>query len=209
LLTEIIVTQAVKSAVGYGFSEVIKAVFAQSEGLSDREILDQLVVALRRHGVQIGDLDARLARLETLVEATLSGLASSPRLSNAALAHASASVFCRWCGAVPGPASSCPVFRSGHSWTDIKDVYCRWCGAVPGPASACPAFKSGHSWNAMEDVYCRWCGAVPGPASACPAFKSGHSWNAMEDVYCRWCGAVPGQASECPSFKSGHSWDRR
>lgn len=179
MLTEIVVTQAVKSALGYGFSKVISAVFEQSQGLSDREILDRVLFALREHGTQIGNLNTRLATLEALVEASIRGSEAARHSSMRALTPQSSSLYCRRCGVVPGASSECPGFRSlGHAWVTMNDVYCRRCGGVPGPSTECPAFRSlGHAWVAREEVYCRRCGAMPGPATECPGFRSlGHAW---------------------------------
>jgi hypothetical protein len=211
LLTEMILTQAVKSAVGYGFSEIVKAVFAQSEGLSDREILEQLITALKRHGAQIGDLDTRLARLEALVETALVPLSTAVRGPSLALPpRATASVFCERCGTVPGNSVECPGYKyTGHSWQQMRDVFCERCGTVPGHSAECPAYKyTGHSWRPMTDAYCERCGTVPGHSVECPAYKhSGHYWRPRKDVYCERCGAVPGRSVECPGYKhSGHYW---
>ena len=214
MLTELLLTQAVKSALGYGFSQVVKAVFADSEGLSDREILDRVVVALRQQGAQMGDLDARLARLEASVGVVISRLpVSGQSVPTQTLNHAGAAQrVCRHCGAVPGEASICPAYpNSGHSWERIRNTFCRHCGAVPGRANRCPPYpNSGHSWERLRDVYCRHCGAVPGDATVCPPYpNSGHSWERTRDVYCRHCGAVPGSATACPPYpNSGHSWSR-
>jgi hypothetical protein len=215
VLTEIVLTQAVKSAIGYGFSQVVKAVFANTEGLTDREILDKLVFALRQHGAQIGDLDVRLTRLEALVEGAARNrpMLRSSTESTLIGSAAGSGVYCRSCGATPGEASGCPPFpNSSHSWVAFKDVYCRSCGTVPGQATKCPPFpNSSHSWVARRDVYCRSCGTIPGEPTKCPPFpNSSHSWITRRDVYCRSCGAVPGEATACHPYRnSSHSWSSR
>lgn len=185
MLTELILGQAVESVVGYGFSEVIRAVFARSKGASDREMIDQMVHELRRHGVQISDIDLRLARFEALLEATVARIEANAVRVSAASAPAipsypaRAQSYCKWCGAIPGPSTKCPIFEyTGHSWTPMQDMYCKWCGAVPGKATKCPIFKYiGHSWTSMRATHCKWCGAVPGEATKCPTFPhTGHSW---------------------------------
>src|SRR5688572_25466363 len=107
MLTEVILTQAVKAALGYGFSQVVKGVLAHSNGLSDREILDRLVFELRRQGAQIGDVDTRLARLEGLVESAMHRLPPASPPAWASRIGVRPGQFCRNCGAVPGEASKC------------------------------------------------------------------------------------------------------
>jgi hypothetical protein len=55
----------------------------------------------------------------------------------------------------------------------LKLVYCIYCGATPGHASTCPAREDGASAhgfvNSDVEVYCIYCGKTPGTPEVCPS----------------------------------------
>lgn len=180
MLTEALLNEVVKSAVGSGFSQIVKAIFARSSGLSESQILSQVVVELRRHGAQIDDIDLRLVRLERITETLITN---------------------------PGPQQSLAPTTS--SLTAPGGLYCGKCGLVPGrgtPKEECNYPYRSHSWVVIESVYCSRCGTIPGESSTCTGPLASHMWKAMEPVFCSTCGQAPGSRRECGVI--GHCWER-
>lgn len=183
MLTEAVLNEIVKSVVGSGFSHVVRTVFARSSGLSESQILNQLLGELRRHGAQIDDLDLRLTRLERVTD-SLIGRVSTPQFAVASGRNGptslAAKLYCNRCGMIPGPASpkkECNYPYQSHSWVDLENVYCRRCGAVPGQSSTCTGPLAGHSWLDMEPVFCSTCGLTPGKRTECGVV--GHNWKRL------------------------------
>ena len=84
---------------------------------------------------------------------------SDPRVRMAAIEQlkptghsvGSISVYCAWCGAIPGGISTCPLGRNGvHNFVEGgAPVYCAWCGAVPSQPTRCPLGRAGvHNFKA-------------------------------------------------------------
>ena len=64
MITEMLVKSALEVVIGQGFKAVVERVFSQSQGRSDREILEAVLNEVHRHGGLIGNLDARVVQLE-------------------------------------------------------------------------------------------------------------------------------------------------
>jgi len=204
MLTELVLEQAAKSILGFGFTSIIRSILKDSRHLGDEEVVRRIVEEIRKQGGQIQNLDERLARLENLISTSLLRPPNSQSsLPTPYVRPAHAQVYCRWCGATPGESTACKTFAA-HTWEALENVHCQWCGAVPGLSTKCATFSS-HTWIKMGSVYCQWCGAVPGKVTKCATFSS-HTWTPMANVYCRWCGAVPGSVTKCSTFSS-HTWE--
>jgi TIR domain len=95
----------------------------------------------------------------------------APSSSNNPTARPVPRAFCRNCGAIPGPAVSCPS-GLGHSFIsgDPNRHFCRNCGARPGPGFSCPSGLGHHFISGNPDrYYCKNCGAIPGTPNRCPS----------------------------------------
>jgi hypothetical protein len=178
MIAEAVAIKALEVVVGGAVSGIVRTVLSNNRGASDREILVALVRELEKQGFRIGNLNERVIALEVEVQ----------RL---------ATVGSRRVGADSG---------SHHAIALQAKVYCRDCGAVPGPSSRCVSFSGAHSWLALRSVYCTECGAVPGPSARCVSYSGAHSWAEMRSVYCRVCGAVPGRSTRCRSYSGAHEW---
>jgi hypothetical protein len=181
MLTEAVLNEVVKSLLGTGFSQVVKAAFSGRSGQSEREILAHVVHELRQHGGQINNLDARLAHLEQVLEMLVSRVSAPQTITvvmsgEGALSAPAATKYCRQCGMVPGNAERCVGPLGDHQWRKIESVYCKRCGLVPGERKRCPG-PIGHEWRPMEAVYCTTCGATPGKSKNCGPI--GHYWKPL------------------------------
>jgi hypothetical protein len=134
MVTEVIIEEAVKAVLGFGFEKIIKKIFSSSNELSNREVVQLLTQEIRQqNGGITTDLAERLERLQVAIEA----LAATPRALLPASQMSQTGVFCEFCGVVPGGARDCLPRRKNkyktHSWKPLRNgVYCQYCGAVPG-----------------------------------------------------------------------------
>ena len=92
----------------------------------------------------------------------------------------------------------------------VASIYCKYCGAVPGTASKCSSGYISHTFIKSDstNVYCKYCGAMPGAASKCASGYISHTFIKLgsASLYCKYCGAVPGAASKCSSGYISHTF---